>query len=1087
MNSRFVLILILSWAICGKLIGQDYTNHWLQFDQPYVKLSVQEKGIQRVSLDSLNKAGLPTANPSKFQLFHRGKQVRILGIENRHLLFYGETNDGSLDSVLYRPMNSRTNPYFSYYTDLGSYILTVSKNDVSTSVIVNLPIDPLVNSEKYHINNQLFLANSAKSDYSNGVWQLFEPTPAQSFFSNGETMTGPAIIGDEEKKYTFSLKNRIQGSDVPIPTLELMLNGRNNIGFSIDLKIGTRSSNRITFSGFTGVKSKMDLNPTTDLDASDSGEFSLKSNNSTISSRYSLTYYLLKYAQSFDMLNQTSAFFNLPSSAQTTSKITIKNAPQNAVILDVSDPYNTVNLTGYTTANGLEVMVPRTSGKETKLYVASQNKSLKKIENVKYNKIAPENFDYIIITSAVLKESAQTYADYRKSDIGGGYKPFIIEINDVYNQFSYGEPHPTGIRNFINYVVGKGGDNKYLLLLGKHLAPARYLIKEIPDEIPSVGFPGSDILLISGLQNSHPDVEVIPVGRISASSNEQVINYLDKVKEFEASTITDQKKVLHLNGGKSSSEITQFKDLLASLTPLVQDAGGDVQAFVKQSNIEVEPVVIAPEVNSGVGMISYFGHGSPTVTDLDFGYASRAERGYSNKGKYPLMYFNGCGVGNIFNSYANPLSTDWVLTKDKGAIGVIANSHLSYYSSSADYITDLYKEIFSPTSSTPQTIGYIHKNVAKNITQKISINAYELSNLHQALLQGDPALKITFSNLPDYTIQGSGIYLQSKNDVTPIGNSDSLTVKVILTNLGKVEVSERITVQLERGYKGNNTPVENHIEKVITSYKDSVFFKIPNSGVLDKIKVTLDPDGLIKELNKQNNISELRIDWQEVSELTNYPEKEIIDLISPTLSITFNKKTLYNQSVISPTSLVEITLNDNSTLTTTQARIQVYLRNCWEESCQFQEIIVDNGIRDSGSNSITYSSLLNNLKEGNYELLVRAWDNHDNVTLIPFRIQFVVAESEDRLTGLIVSPNPATDFVRFQSSLESSDMKEIKMHILIYDIHGRQMAEETSSYLSGTNNWYWNPKSSGIFIYKIRYEWESGTIREVSGKLSVIK
>ena len=98
---------------------------------------------------------------------------------------------------------------------------------------------------------------------------------------------------------------------------------------------------------------------------------------------------------------------------------------------------------------------------------------------------------------------------------------------------------------------------------------------------------------------------------------------------------------------RSVSEISQLKTLLEDLVPVVENSflGGQVVPYIKKSLIEVEKVddTFPGEVNEGVGMISYLGHGSPTVTDLDYGYVTDLSRGYVNAGKYPLQYFNGCG------------------------------------------------------------------------------------------------------------------------------------------------------------------------------------------------------------------------------------------------------------------------------------------------------------------------------------------------------------------------------------------------------------------------------------------------------------
>ncbi|TDE11082.1 putative type IX secretion system sortase PorU2 [Dyadobacter psychrotolerans] len=1089
MNLRTLYLIIITTLMFSGSFAQKFTNSWIKYNQPYIKLSVKEKGIQRVSLDSLSKNGFPVSQTSKYQLFNRGKQVDIIGIEGNALVFYGEPNDGGLDSVFYRPITSRLNPYFSYYTDLGSYILTVSTTDIARAQTSDLALDTKTTPEKYHLEKTVILANTSKSDYSNGPWQIFEPTPAQSYFADGETMTGPAIIGSDLKNYDFQLNNWVTGTDVPNPILQVMVNGRNTIGFNINLSVGSRIANNFNFQGFKGTIANITLNPMTDIAVNGKGNFSLQSTNNSTSVRYSLTYHILKYPQSLTMAGRNFSYFNLTPTSNKVSRVVIKDAPKSALIFDVSDPSKPVQIkTSYSGAD-LDFMVTRVTNKELKLFVTNESKTVQKVTPIVYKEINPQDYNYIIVTASSVRESAEAYSSYRKSAAGGSFKPYIIDIKDVYDQFSFGEPHPAGIRNFADFFISKGGNDKYLLLIGKHLAPTRYLVKEIPDEVPSVGFPGSDVLLVSGLANTNQDVEAIPVGRISASTNELVYNYLDKVKEYEAGSIIDRKNVLHLNGGKSSSEISQFRDLLASLTPLVQNAGGEVKPFVKQTNIEVEPVVIAPEVNAGVGLISYFGHGSPTVTDLDFGYVSKSERGYQNKSKYPLMYFNGCGVGNIFNSYTNPLSTDWVLTKDKGAIAVIANSHLSYYSSSADYIKALYAEVFSPLNSIEEskTIGHIHQKVAANIT-KTPVDVYMISNLHQALLQGDPALKISFNNLPDYTVANSGIFVRSKILAQTIEKSDSLIVKINVSNVGKISTSENLNAKVTLSFSNGQASLDKTITKAMSEAKGEITFTIANNKFLNKIGVILDPANLIKESGKENNSAELIIPWENIKSLNSYPEESVEDFVAPQVLASFNNQVIENKQKVPVAARLTIRLTDNNTLTENPSLVQVYLKSCWDESCEFVQVNSSQiEVSKIDLKTLLFSPDVTPLSAGQYELLVRSWDMRGNTVVEPYRVQFELTESDEIAKSLIASPNPSTDYIRFKTEVLSNNNEPIESNIFIYDTHGRLIKTATTSFKSGNNEWYWYPKQSGSYIYKFVYYWKDGRKQELSGKVSVVR
>src|SRR4051812_30034372 len=107
----WTLLLLLSLPSIG--LAQ-YSNSWVSYNQPYYKISVATTGIYRLSYDQLQQAGVPVGNidPRLLQVYHRGVEQAIYfkhdqsPADNKfdsdeYLEFYGQRNDGELDSKLY--------------------------------------------------------------------------------------------------------------------------------------------------------------------------------------------------------------------------------------------------------------------------------------------------------------------------------------------------------------------------------------------------------------------------------------------------------------------------------------------------------------------------------------------------------------------------------------------------------------------------------------------------------------------------------------------------------------------------------------------------------------------------------------------------------------------------------------------------------------------------------------------------------------------------------------------------------------------------------------------------------------------------
>lgn len=977
----FVTVLLIGHHLQAQW-GIPYANSWIDYSKPYVKIGIQKKGLHRVPFSSL-PTGFPTGSPDKFQLWRRGQEVSIISTANQEIIFYAVPNDGAIDSLLYRPMSARVNPYFSMYSDEGTYFLTVGDKPGKRAKVVEQPVDQAVPVIAHH---KELVTTVFQQDYSLGTKTSVNPGFFNSYFELGASRTSEPVKEGTDLVHNFKLSDFAGISQNP--TLKLLLHGRSKNDRKIEVHIGKskqalRLVKALDNSGFAATEYAFEIKPG-DMDAAKSGVLMIRSVSGERLERFSLAYYSIEYPQAVKLGSQSAKELRLDAVYGKWSRISVKGVGPQFTFIDVSDTDNPLVLK----RTGESLMVPRQPGKVQVLLATSEIADIaaSKIREVSFKAFNPKDGNYIIITTEELRQGVKSYADYRASPAGGSLKPVIAGIQDIYNQFNYGEPSPVAIKKFMSYMLSEGVKDKYLFLVGKSITQNEKMVRELPGEVPTIGFPGSDALLVEGIAGAAVNVPAIPVGRLSAVTNQNVTDYLQKVKTYEAQESGEsgwRKKVLHLSGGKNTGEIVQLRGYLRDLEPMVVKGimGGTVKSYAKQQpTIEVEPVDITKDVNEGIGMITFFGHGSTLLTDPDIGHARDVARDYHNLNKYPVMYFNGCGVGNVFSNRfnANPaspkasdritLSLDWLVAPDRGAIAIIANSFESFVSPGVTYLQSLYQHMFVNPATAGLPIGKIQLAVANDILSR---------------------------------------------------NKES-------------------------------------------------------------IKVQIDPHQTIKELTRDNNVSELHIDWDLVKNISLFSTNAVKDNIPPLLSVKVNDRPVKQDELLWPDPEISITLSDDRPLARDTTLVDLFIKSCTTDACEFERVSYEGDkIVVSASGRELQLGFPTHLGPGVYEMLVAAKDLAGNATTQPYRMHFEIGKPEETQYNLVVSPNPATSYLRFElKAPESLPVKSV--HYLIYDQRGMELYSKamTVADASTTTEWYWERGEigAGVYTYKVILADQQGKI-----------
>ncbi|WP_338760314.1 C25 family cysteine peptidase [Bernardetia sp. ABR2-2B] len=926
----FLFVLGILFSFSNKATAQlyfppsDFSQYmdWVDYDKEYYKITINEDGLYRINFQELIDAGIPSSiDPSRLQMYYHGKEIPIK-VEGEadgrldsldYVEFYGKRRDSEHDKLLFPDPTKRTVESHSLYGNTSVYFLTytrVSEQGLRTQKYYQQNTDTLA-AERFHIQET---RRAFTTDYT------FGPLYPLSFTStNGRG----CLVSDWEEGKGFASVMLTSGQNNPRRIDNLPV--RNYVGDSlVEAEVGMRIVGRMNqpnkvrlvyeMNSIRRVIDEVDFENYQVVERSESipdslGVFqdgtvtTITEDLYSVSGRGRIAYCegWVKYPQATRMNGESTKRFNLQANLLGKSYLEIENPTSQVRFFDITNPQNVIEIQADSVENKRTMIVPNT-GQERVIYASAAIKtvSLASITKANFRPITTLDADYIILTAKNLREGfgdypdvAQAYADYRASQEGGSYTPLIVEIDQLYNIFSYGETSPLSIRRFANYML-TNGDPKFLFILGK--STGILITNPNSNSILPYGLPGSDNMLTAGIKNGSLE-PALATARLSAISPKQVIDYLNKVKEHE--TIEgDQswrKRLLHLSGGYSPSEHASFKRYVEGFESIAegQYLGAEVKTLSKKTTDFVEFIDISEEVNEGLSLITFFGHAGVNFTDIEVGKASDSRLGYANKGKYPMLLVNGCGTGNPYGAQPS-LAEDWTLTADKGAILFLSHGELGFSGQLRLYTQTFYEDAFTKKENLNLPIGEVMQKMLRTYMARNGFqNEIARAAAQQITLHGDPAVRLVPITQPDYMINNSRVSLvAAENETVVNANSDKFRIKIAAKNLGIMDFdNKRISLRVRRTFPDGTADFYAVRDYPSIANEDTLYYDISvaesmkaKSIGLNKFEVYLDFFEEIAESDETNNYASFEYFMQRGTMITLAPkEYSIVNSNSPTL------------------------------------------------------------------------------------------------------------------------------------------------------------------------------------------------------------
>ena len=281
--------------------------------------------------------------------------------------------------------------------------------------------------------------------------------------------------------------------------------------------------------------------------------------------------------------------------------------------------------------------------------------------------------DNLILTSPIFLDQAQALANYHaeRDDMTSA----VVDVNEIYNEFSTGTPDPAGIRDFVRMVYRRSeGKLKYLTLFGRASFDFRNIngysknfvptYETIEDPQSELSFCTDDFFALMDDEegeNSKGHVD-IGVGRISVSTSEEAETILRKIRHYDdlSKTHGEWKTDFLLFADDEKWNFVDYAEvhfrMLDTLSPALTAKKvycGAYPVVSTSSGVEIpganEDLMRA--FDKGLLAVFYNGHGGVKGLTSDNVFTNADISSLSNYDRMPFMYTATCE----FTKYDNPL------------------------------------------------------------------------------------------------------------------------------------------------------------------------------------------------------------------------------------------------------------------------------------------------------------------------------------------------------------------------------------------------------------------------------------------------
>jgi len=751
-----------------------------------VKVKINKSGIYHFTFDELVNMGIE--HPGNVKIYgnraytlkeftqNGNEQMLVeipldfnLGDDNvfnsgDYVMFYGEGTEQicfNSDSIMF---NVKRNPYskFNYYfiTEGDSAKLVHFQEDISTPETQLVECyDSILHYEKDKIN----LAKLGRNWYGEVLDSIDNLLLFKYQFDN-------ALLNNEiSLDFDFAIRNNESG------LMQISVNGeKSSLSFERKYSVyqyGYSYSKTINYS----------------LDSA-TLDIEIKLLQSNAHTQAWLNYFTIRIPMHLKYFGNQMPFRNVDCiGTDEISKFVIDNVTSDMQVWNISNPLNPckVNL-GIVDAK--RVFKVKTDSLVEFVAFDKQNLMTPEIiSEVRYNNLINlPPADYIIISHPELLEAAYNLAAFHVAK--DNFSTQVVDVQDVYNNFSSGKTDPSAIRNFILHQ-NKTSPIKYVVILGAATYDSKNLLEKegafIPSYISSESLQETKSLATDDyfVQLNDADISGTPdiaIGRIPARNIKQANNYIDKLKNYYAGSSFGfwRNNISFIADDEDANIHLLQSEIYANTIDTVYREKNISKIYFAQNEQHVDSVMneggwqynysypeatykIRSVFEKGSLVINYIGHSLSGVWGNENVLSVENYKDINNINNLPFLMSFSCGFAKFDDPELEQSGEDLLFMDNGGVIGLFAASRVCY--SGANF--QLGKHVFQELFESNTTLGNVFIQ-AKQDSNEINDNKFQLL--------GDPALELAKPEYQVITDKFNGEIISTRIDTLLPGGSISV-------------------------------------------------------------------------------------------------------------------------------------------------------------------------------------------------------------------------------------------------------------------------------------------------------------------------
>jgi CSLREA domain-containing protein len=344
--------------------------------------------------------------------------------------------------------------------------------------------------------------------------------------------------------------------------------------------------------------------------------------------------------------------------------------------------------------------------------------------------------DYLLVAPRDFLAIAQPLLDLRQSQ---GLRTKPVAIEDVYDQFGFGEASPDALKTFLAfaYHFWQKPSPRYVLLLGDATYdPKDFLKTGVKNRVPPLMTKTSYLWTASdpayAAVNGSDSLPDLAFGRLPAQTTDEARILIDKIVAFES------------QGRDFSGHVVLVADNADVAGEFEQDADNVANSLFQNRTVEkvylrdlgaATRTTIRSAFDSGPSIVNYIGHGGIAVWASENIWNNLDVNSLASQPQQPLLFTMNCLNGYFHFPSLNSLAEQFLKAEGKGAIAAFAPSGLSVDAPAHAYHKLVLEEI---TSARHNRLG--DAVLAAQNAYAASGDFPELLDIYH--LFGDPALRI---------------------------------------------------------------------------------------------------------------------------------------------------------------------------------------------------------------------------------------------------------------------------------------------------------------------------------------------------------